>query len=505
MIAFDGTWTALALEATLRITLLLLTALLVIALMRGASAAARHRVWLITLAGVIALPLLIVVLPGWHVLPLPHVMGERVPAGVVLATASDPVGMASGSEARATSAVAFGAASAATASIQERSRGQSFVLLLWILGMMGLGSRLLCGLARVRGLERRATDLTDPVWIHLTKSLCRRLEVPRPVRLMRDSGVRVPMTWGIRSPVILLPADADQWDTDRRRVVLAHELAHIRRWDALTQWAGHLAVVLFWFHPLVWMAAHRLRQEREKACDDAVLEIGTRPHVYADHLLGLARSLGSFPAPAAALAMARRSQFEGRLLAILDFPHRRRPVGRRAATLLCMLPVAALLPLAALSPLSEQAQDVYPPPPAQAAVDTEAGAFTRPPEPPLPSYGLSAEDRNHLHWSSAAGRVAEIHARGKVEFSPDGSVIRHISPGGYLRVETRGEAGSRTIEVRPRPDGELEYAYFVNGAPRPWHVDARVWLSGVTAYLARSSAEELHLLEEEARLGLLDR
>jgi hypothetical protein len=314
------------------------------------------------------------------------------------------------------------------------------------------------------------------------------------------------MTWGVRSPVILLPADADQWNADRRRVVLAHELAHIRRWDALTQWAGHLAVVLFWFHPLVWMAAHRLRQEREKACDEAVLEIGTRPHVYADHLLDLAYSLGSSPPPAAALAMARRSQFEGRLLAILDFPHRGRPVGRRVATILCtLLMAAALLPLAALSPLSEQAKDLYPPPTVQTAVDAEAFTPTRAEAPPLPSYGLSAEDRNHLLWSSAAGRVAEIRARGKVEFSPDGSDIRRISPGGYLRVETRGEAGSRTIEVRPRSDGELEYAYFVNGAPRQWHVDARVWLSGVTAYLARSSAEELHLLEEENRLRLLDR
>jgi hypothetical protein len=92
----------------------------------------------------------------------------------------------------------------------------------------------------------------------------------------------------------------------------------VRRWDTATQWIAHLALAVFWFHPLVWTAARRMREERERACDDAVLALGTRPARYAEHLLQIVRSLGQSEGPAAALAMARRSQFEGRLLAILD-------------------------------------------------------------------------------------------------------------------------------------------------------------------------------------------
>jgi hypothetical protein len=155
-------------------------------------------------------------------------------------------------------------------------------------------------------------------------------------------------------PVVLLPAESDQWAAERRRVVLAHELAHVGRWDAATQWIAHVALVVFWFNPLVWVAARKLREEREHACDDAVLGIGTCAADYADHLLDIVRKLGSSSGPTPALAMARRSQFEGRLLAILDNAVRRNGVSRTAglataaAALVCMLPLAALRPAPAV-------------------------------------------------------------------------------------------------------------------------------------------------------------
>src|SRR5262249_28264643 len=134
----------------------------------------------------------------------------------------------------------------------------------------------------------------------------------------------MPMTWGWIRPVVLLPADAASWGVERRRSVLMHELAHVKRLDYLTQAIGRTACAGNWFHPLPWHAARRMRVERERACDDAVLLSGSRASEYAGHLLEIARGLRVPRAvDLAVLAMARPSQLEGRLLAILD-PERRR-------------------------------------------------------------------------------------------------------------------------------------------------------------------------------------
>ena len=101
----------------------------------------------------------------------------------------------------------------------------------------------------------------------------------------------MPMTWGIVRPVVMLPADAAQWPADRLRTVLLHELIHVRRCDLLAQALAQVACCLYWFHPLAWLALRQLRDERERACDDAVLLQGVPPHEYAAQLLDMVRGL----------------------------------------------------------------------------------------------------------------------------------------------------------------------------------------------------------------------
>ncbi len=336
-------------DTAVRGTFILLAALAGTALMRRTSAAARHLVWLAALTALLLLPIARGFVPEWRVLPSVPVVFAAPAAQPVTspAVSLDVAADAGAMAARPPSA----AAEAAPAPLRVPVDWKTLALLAWAAGVAALALRLVYGLARVAWIERRATELTDDGWVRLTDGLARRLGLGRIVRLLREPGATVPMTWGIFRPVILLPREADGWDDERRRVVLAHELAHVRRWDALTQWIAHLALAVYWFNPLVWVAVRKLREEREHACDDAVLEIGTRPAEYADHLLNIVRSLGSsHGTTTAALAMARRSQFEGRLLAILDNAVRRNGVSRAAGLATVVAAIACLLPLAAMRP-----------------------------------------------------------------------------------------------------------------------------------------------------------
>src|SRR2546426_9503969 len=168
--------------------------------------------------------------------------------------------------------------------------------------------------------------------MRLVRVLGAELGLARPVTLLRAPSPAMPMTWGFRQPVILLPADADHWSAARRHDVLLHELAHVKRHDVLTQLVARIVCATYWFHPLVWLAATRLRVERERACDDLVLRSGARPSDYASHLLEIARSLRVAPAAAfASVAMARPSQLANRLLDVLDAHRRRGRVPSHAA------------------------------------------------------------------------------------------------------------------------------------------------------------------------------
>jgi beta-lactamase regulating signal transducer with metallopeptidase domain len=335
-------------DTAIRGTFILLAALAGTALMRRNSAAARHLVWLAALTALLLLPIARGFVPEWRVLPAAPVFAA--PAALPPA---QPVSapLQSGQPAVSAAPAFPSVAESRPAPFRIPVDWQTLALLAWAAGVAVLALRLAYGLVRVQWIERRATELTDDGWVRLTDGLARRLGLGRIVRLLREPGATVPMTWGVFRPVILLPREADGWDDERRRVVLAHELAHVRRWDALTQWIAHLALAVYWFNPLVWVAVRKLREEREHACDDAVLEIGTRPAEYADHLLNIVRSLGSsHGTTAAALAMARRSQFEGRLLAILDNAVRRNGVSRAAGLATAAAAVACLVPLAALRP-----------------------------------------------------------------------------------------------------------------------------------------------------------
>jgi beta-lactamase regulating signal transducer with metallopeptidase domain len=365
-------WVVLLLDGALKGSLLLAGAALVTLAVRRASAASRHLVWSMGIYGLLALPVVALVLPAWHVPLLPPPEGIVNPekpatAAAAVAQALTPVRPPGLVDQRTASwpapqdskdRRATGTPTRPTAEERGTAVGAanpvpwtSWVLAVWATGVFLTLTPLVVGLIGLWWLARNAQRIKDRSWVTLADNLCRELGLTRKVTLLRCVRGTMPMMWGLVRPVILVPADAEDWPAERRRLVLLHELAHVQRRDCLTQLLAQLACALYWFHPLVWLAARQLRNERERACDDQVLRAGSRPSDYALILLETARSLrtGRCP-PLATVAMAQRSQLGDRLQAILDPERPRQPLSRRRSGLAVTAAAALVLPLAGLRP-----------------------------------------------------------------------------------------------------------------------------------------------------------
>jgi len=227
-------------------------------------------------------------------------------------------------------------------------------LAIWLAGMLLVLFKLSAGFIATKLLTRRAVEVEEPALSELFSTLLLEVNLKSTVRLLRSERTVMPIVYGILRPAILLPAEADAWSEERRRIVLLHELTHVTRRDCLTQLLAQLACAFYWFNPFIWFAARRLRVEREQACDDYVLSIGTRPSDYANHLLDIARATQERPifdwSQTASVAMARRSQLEGRLLAILSKENKRGDVSRAVLMGLVALTCVLLVSLAAIRP-----------------------------------------------------------------------------------------------------------------------------------------------------------
>jgi len=135
----------------------------------------------------------------------------------------------------------------------------------WVVGVVLVLLSITSGQLRLHRFSRRTQAVRDAAWMTLLKEACETLQLRRVLTLLQPAENLMPLTWGWWRPVVLLPAEADNWPLERRRIVLLHELAHVKRWDCLTQLAANIVCALFWFNPLVWLAARRMCVERERA------------------------------------------------------------------------------------------------------------------------------------------------------------------------------------------------------------------------------------------------
>ena len=524
-------------DAALRGAVVLLLALVLTHLLRRRSAAARHLVWVGAVVIQLALPLFAIWGPKWD-LPvssgIASILPVDLPRSVPTATPSTQLDVANTPNAsvvierstKSSAAEQFAAPPVPTAAAAPVVSGRQILLALWILGAAVILLRLAVGTSIVAALARKGNRVEDGAWLSLTQRLSNSLGIDRPLTLLRGHKLGVPITWGIVYPVVLLPDDADAWPEERRRFVLVHEMAHVKRLDALTQLAGQFALALFWFNPLVWVANRRMQMEREHACDDYVIRQGTVPSTYAEELLAMVRSLGTSERttqPAfAALAMARRSEFEGRMLSILDPVLDRHPLSKGRTLLSALAALLLVVPLAALQPYQRTPASNAPVAPVLAVPDTDdvklpesfdtarqnmKGAVSNlkaRPRRPVGIRSASALEQAIVGLTSSSDKTARLKEYGQTDDRDMLLVVMRVArtvPSSSDKTSLLRSLAPRYLDVN---DKELATAFYGTLMTIPSSAEVSSLLRMAVPYTQRHEDQVLHVIAASS-VGLQER
>lgn len=347
-------------DAAWRGALLLAIAFVLARLLRSRPPAVRHVLWAGALAGVMAMPILSTVAPIRLSFSAPQRVLQFAAAELgtdaVLGAESarraaldEPIALPNEAPSPgqpvpavatadiATTAVSHSPVAHRAAPATDRLTPAAVAGGIWLLGALLLAVRLLAGFVALGKLRRRGLPVDDPDTLDLLSGCAARIGTHATPRLVASPVLAMPCTAGLVRPVVLLPDEYVEWSRERLEMVLLHELGHIRRMDIVPHLLAEVARVVYWFNPLVWIAASRLRAEAESATDDRVVRAGARPSDYADHLLDIVRQARKAWHPAPLIPLARRAEFEGRILAILDSGGRALPSVRWAAGVLLLV------------------------------------------------------------------------------------------------------------------------------------------------------------------------
>ena len=348
-------WLKFLVDATLKSIVIFAVAGVFAFVLRHQSAALRGLVWSMAIVGCLIVPLCSLALPKWDVGVLPGTSGGH--ESDVLVETSHPPAMPVLIAPRPSSSNVVSPTQATPTPFQpqfstsESNAPQSnmtylaalhwtdWIVAVWALVALFLLARLITGIGAVWYISARGDDFNDAI-----EPL--QLNLKRRCRVRRSDAVTVPMMWGFFRPVILLPTEANSWESERLRAVLLHELAHIQRRDWMIQTIVQITCVVYWFNPLVWVVAHRMRAEVELACDDHVLNAGYCSTEYAQHLLDVVRNLKAFgSASRAAMAMARQSKIEERIRTVLAEHRNRHPLTKLAVGIGLLVLIGFAVPM----------------------------------------------------------------------------------------------------------------------------------------------------------------
>ncbi len=321
----------------------------------------RHLIWTLTLTTVLVLPVLTWIGPSWSfsaLLPPVQLTGSETQQGadpteeITSATKQNVNSPEPDLERQPDRSVSlhsqqFVDLKPVWKTIQPYS---SLLVGIWLIGLLAILRLYVRQLWQIRHILKHGLPTTDPGWDLLVQDYAKIMHVHRPVRIITSEHVSVPLAFGILHPTVILPVEASCWELERRRIVLLHELGHIARWDQVSLWIGLLGCALYWFNPLVWRANRQLTKEREQACDDLVVALGTHRIDYASHLLSLARTTLHRSLISISL-VSRSGDLEHRIRAILD-SRRHRQINARWLLLLTVVLLTMLVPFSIVQPVS---------------------------------------------------------------------------------------------------------------------------------------------------------
>jgi len=402
----------------MKLSLMLLAGLAAAASLRTRSAALRH--WILATAIICAgaMPIMQRAVPQWTLnVVLPATTNVERPAVSVDV------------------AINAGSARTVTAAPRVAAGAASWLGGIWMMGATLSLAVLGAGLARLAWLTSRGRR-APAHWTAAAEAIRAEHGLRRKIELIQSDHPSLLATWGILRPRIIFPAGASAWSDDLVRVVLRHEIAHIRRGDWLLQMAGELLRAVYWFNPLTWLACRRLRAESEQACDDDVLRAGTEPSDYAAHLLSLARQFSGHRTWLPAPAMARRSTLHRRVSVMLNSRIDRTPLAlsARVATLAVLLAMTVALAAAQTS-------------------STFSGTLLDPQGAVLPGVGVT------LTNSDGKSQQTASNAKGQFQFSglaPGAYVLEAQLPGFKSYKQSINISGANVVQTIALELGQVQ-------------------------------------------------
>jgi beta-lactamase regulating signal transducer with metallopeptidase domain len=325
--------------------LLVLAAWLACRFLWGREPLRAHTIWLVTLMGLVMLPVAWLVLPPMRLGAFPQPAMSTDAAPVIAA----PAFLFAPDRLMGLTDTAGGYTALARRSLPGRAPPVSWLLLTaWGCGAAALLFRAAVGRVIVRRSLRGPA--LPPAAGRAAHDLCRELALPRPVGFSGGPRCAVPYTFGFLHPVVVLPAGAAAWSAARLRPVLLHELAHVQRRDAMSNLLATLVTSLLWWFPPAWVASRFLGRAAELACDRFVLEHGVPAHRYASEMLELSRSSrGNLFASPECSSFGAGGVVRERILSVLKAGMQRKPAARRTAGLAVIGFFCCLLPLMAVT------------------------------------------------------------------------------------------------------------------------------------------------------------